>query len=252
MRKNQGNRHPGPESDMYGSLFEQRRSSKNSNSDPSSSSKYLHYQTSLQGVAETETFSGNKEGLVHDGGGENMLTREEAKGTLWSGFINLTNTIIGAGMLGLPGAFAGTGAAGGSLLLLTGAFFSVQGLFLLSKAAQKTGLPSSFYSVARAAVPRYTILIDLAVALKCFGVATGYLITIGDCMVDALDHILMNGDPKYDNRLWLQIVLSRHFWVIGAVLAVSPFSFNRQLDDLKKTSALALAFVFFLAFGIIA
>ena len=89
---------------------------------------------------------------------------------------------------GLPGAFGGTGYVGGSILIVIGAAFSAHGLVLLSKAAQKAGLPSSFYSVARAAVPQYTILIDLAVAMKCFGVATGYLITVGDCMVDALDH----------------------------------------------------------------
>jgi amino acid permease len=172
--------------------------------------------------------------------------------TIWSGVINLTNTIVGAGMLGLPGAFAGTGYFGGTILVLLGSFFSAHGLILLSKAAQRAGLPSSFYSVAQAAVPQYTVLIDLAVALKCFGVATGYLITVGDCMVDALDHILLNGDPEHDDTMFINVLLSRQFWVVAAVLAVMPFSFYRTLDDLKKTSALALIFVFFLAFGIIA
>lgn len=87
--------------------------------------------------------------------------------------INLANTIIGAGMLGLPGAFGGTGYLTGVVLLLIAAMFSAHGLVLLSKSAQKVGLPSSFYSVAAVAVPSYTILVDLAVALKCFGVATG-------------------------------------------------------------------------------
>ena len=178
-------------------------------------------------------------------------TSSEAAGTIWSGFMNLTNTIVGAGMLGLPGAFAGTGIAGGSILILLGAFFSAHGLILLSKAAQRTGLPASFYSAARATVPQYTVLIDLAVALKCFGVATGYLITVGDCMVDAMRHILLNGQQEDDNRRWIQVVLSRQFWVVGAVIGVMPFSFFRHLDDLKKTSALALIFVFFLAVGII-
>ena len=125
---------------------------------------------------------------------EQQPSEQQPQATILSCVINLTNTIIGAGMLGLPGAFAGTGYVGGTILILCGAFFSTNGLYLLSSAAQQAGLPSSFYSVAAAAVPQYTILIDLAVALKCFGVATGYLITISDCMVDALDHILLNGD----------------------------------------------------------
>ena len=36
------------------------------------------------------------------------------------------------------------------------------------------------------------MLIDAAVAVKCFGVATGYLITISDSMVNALHHMLMS------------------------------------------------------------
>ncbi|EED95740.1 amino acid/polyamine transporter, partial [Thalassiosira pseudonana CCMP1335] len=153
-----------------------------------------------------------------------------------SSVVNLTNTIVGAGMLGLPGAFGGTGYIGGLILIILAAGFSAHGLVLLSKCAQRTGLPSSFYSVALAAVPRCTILIDLAVALKCFGVATGYLITISDSMVNALDHIL----------LFASVLLSRRFWVVGALFAVLPFSFYRTLDELKRASALALIFVFML------
>jgi len=137
-------------------------------------------------------------------------------------------------------------------LIFVGAMFSAHGLSLLSRAAQQAGLPSSFYSVARAAVPQYTILIDLAVALKCFGVATGYLITVGDCMVDALDHILLSDDSDEEPSWWISLVLSRRFWVVGATIGVLPVSFFRTLDELKKASALALIFVFFLAFGIIA
>jgi len=212
-----------------------------------------------------EEISKNPPSSLHksDKGSTRSVTREELLGsvqqekikgnaTLLSCVVNLANTIVGAGMLGLPGAFGGTGYVGGSILIFLSACFSAHGLVLLSKAAQQAGLPSSFYSVARAAVPQYTILIDLAVALKCFGVATGYLLTVGDCMVDALDHLLLNGDPDHDDALWIQIVLSRQFWVMGAVLAVLPVSFYRTLDELKKASAVALIFVFFLAFGIIA
>lgn len=174
------------------------------------------------------------------------------RATILSCTINLANTIVGAGMLGLPGAFGGTGWLAGLILIVISAAFSAHGLVLLSKAAQRAGLPSSFYSVALAAVPRYTILIDLAVAMKCFGVATGYLITVADCMIDALDHVLLNGNPENDESFVVSLLLSRHFWVVGALLAVLPFSFYRTLDELKKASALALVFVFLLAAGIIA
>ena len=112
--------------------------------------------------------------------------------TISSGVVNLANTIVGAGMLGLPGAFGGTGWLSGIILIVVSAIFSAHGLVLLSKSAIITGKPASFYSVAHASVPRYTMLIDAAVAVKCFGVATGYLITISDSMVNALHHMLMS------------------------------------------------------------
>lgn len=237
---------------MYGSLF--RRSDTTKVMDAPcitqpSITVLDPFESSVQRPSEDLSASTSRTPLVDEF--QKPVDTAAVTGTIWSGFINLTNTIVGAGMLGLPGAFAGTGIAGGSILILLGSLFSAHGLILLSKAAQRTGLPSSFYSAARATVPKFTILIDLAVALKCFGVATGYLITVGDCMVDAMGHILGNGDLYQSDRLLLRVILSRQFWVVGAVIAVSPFSFYRKLDDLKKTSALALIFVFFLAFGII-
>lgn len=71
-------------------------------------------------------------------------------------------------------------------------------------------------------------------------------------MVNALDHILLTGDPAKDERFHISLLLSRHFWVVGAVVLVLPFSFYRTLDELKKASALALVFVFMLVGMIIA
>jgi len=190
--------------------------------------------------------------------GSGSIISEELRGvgggnaTLFSCTINLANTIVGAGMLGLPGAFGGTGYVGGPVLIFVGAAFSAHGLVLLAKAAIMVGnYPSSFYTVARAAVPRYTVLIDLAVALKCFGVATGYLITVADCMIEALDHILVPGGGPPETMI-VSILLSRRFWVATAAFGVLPVSFFREFDKLKHASAAALAFVFLLALGIVA
>jgi hypothetical protein len=82
----------------------------------------------------------------------------------------LANTILGAGILGLPHAFASSGYGLGLFLLGLAACASGLGLHLLAQSAKKLGeLPSSFYTVAKEALPRWTFLIDLAVAIKCFG-----------------------------------------------------------------------------------
>ena len=96
---------------------------------------------------------------------------------------NLTNTIIGSGVLALPAAFATCGSALGSGLLLVFALFSAHGLHLLSLAAQIVdGNTASFRAVASAAAPRFATFVDLAVIIKCFGVACSYLIVVGDSL----------------------------------------------------------------------
>ena len=109
-----------------------------------------------------------------------LLTSRNGGSTIASGVVNLANTIIGAGMLGLPGAMGSTGYLMGMVLIVISAVFSAHGLVLLSKAACLTGRPSSFYSVALASVPRFTMVIDAAVALKCFGVASGMLCRLSE------------------------------------------------------------------------
>jgi amino acid permease len=80
----------------------------------------------------------------------------------------------------------------------------------------------------------------------------GYLITISDSMVNSLHHMIRTVDPEKDETVIISLLLSRHFWVVGAMVSVLPFCFYRTLDELKRASALALVFVFMLVGMIIA
>ncbi len=196
------------------------------------------------------------------------------KASVMSCVINLLNTVAGAGMLGLPGAYAGAGYFTGTLLLMIAAFFSALGLRLLAisaatvetrnrnmNQAQGSGSeyqkkPASFYTVAHAALPEFTIFIDAAVALKCFGVATGYFVTVGDCMVDSFHYILRNIPYREDETSVQEIeeavFTNRDFWIVCALIFVIPISFFRQLDSLKVTSTLSLLLIYGLVIGIVA
>ena len=155
--------------------------------------------------------------------------------SLTAGVANLANTILGAGMLGLPHAFAEAGFVPGTLMLFIFGAFSSLGLHLLSEAADRTGRPSTFYAVAEAAQPGAGLVIDVAIAIKCFGVGTSYLIVVGDSMPKAIAATGVQGGLLIERRLWTFI----------AAALVSPLAYCKRIDALKYTSAFALACVLF-------
>lgn len=207
--------------------------------------------TSLHGP---NGFLAEKKHVLKTSGETNKPLIHLANASVISCIINLCNTILGAGMLGLPGAFAETGMILGILLLVIAALFSANGLRLLSLSAEKVGFrsdkPSSFYVVAKAAVPRFTLLIDFAVAIKCFGVAASYFVTVGDAMVDACRYLLQHF--ARENALMDALFTSRIFWMFCGLLFVIPLSFFKTLDALKTTSALSVAFTVILGVGVVA
>lgn len=154
----------------------------------------------------------------------------------FSCFLNLANTILGSGMLGMPYAIANTGWLFGSVLTLLCGYFSSLALHSLAMCALEVPGDSSFFSVANNVMPTLSSLIDLAVALKCFGVATSYLIVMGDLMPEVMEQF---GGSSLSQ--------SRELWVLVGFGIVAPLSYLRSLDSLKFTSFLSLGFVFFLA-----
>jgi amino acid permease len=152
--------------------------------------------------------------------------------TFFSAYISLTNTVVGSGILGLPYAFSCTGWILGCILLLICAVLSSTSLHLLALCGARTAKPSSFYAVAEIVSPGYTFIIDVAVALKCFGVATSYLIVIGDLMPDVM--VELNAT---------ELFLRRSTWVIIGWLLLVPLSFLDSLNAFKWTSTVSVIFI---------
>ena len=147
----------------------------------------------------------------------------------------LSHTILGSGMLGLPYAMSHTGWILGSFLLLLCSFLSSFALHLLAVCALKEKGPSSFYTISKNTVPKFSLLIDVAVAIKCFGVATTHLIVIGDMMPDAMRFFNASGS-----------LVHRPMWTLLGCVIVSPLSFYRNLFSLKFVSMFAIMLVMFL------
>ncbi|KAF9359026.1 hypothetical protein BGX26_000353 [Mortierella sp. AD094] len=176
----------------------------------------------------------------------------------WSCTINLSNTILGTGMLAMPGALAAVGLLLGSLMIVFSACASGLGLYFLSRSASRTeGRHASFFACSKLTYPWAAVIFDFAIAIKCFGVGISYLIIIGDLMpgvVRSLSEAAFiaaggDGSGEMDPALWF--LVDRRFWITIFMGIIAPISFLKKLDSLKATSALALSAVFYLVFIVI-
>ena len=164
------------------------------------------------------------------------------KASWFSCYANLTSTIIGAGVLGMPYAYANLGWYFGLFIITFSAISSGFALYFLSLCAKKNGGPSSFYSVAEMCLPSCScFIIDALVLIKCFGVGTSYLLVIGDLMPSAMGG--GGGDSMWTKRTT---------YVTIAFIFVSPICFFPSLDALKYTSSLSVVFAFFLSLVVVA
>ena len=160
-----------------------------------------------------------------------IIVRNQA--SLFSSYSNLTSTIIGAGFLALPYAFSQFGWMLGLITLTLAGLSSAFSLVLLSLCAKHiTDKPSSFHAVAEIALPKLSYLIDFAVAIKCWGVATSYIIIISDLMPVACEQ-----------SQCYSFFNDRDTWVTIAFMIVSPLCCFHSIDALKWTSSISLLFI---------
>lgn len=144
--------------------------------------------------------------------------------SLKSSILNLSNTILGTGLLALPAAFKHAGIVLGLFMVFSSSFLAGVSLFLLSEAAGLSGSKSTatFYSVCEAALPRLSLLVDGIVILSTFAGAATYLMVATDSFVN-----MAGNDVRWP-------------WTIMSVAIVSPFCFFRSFNALKYTSGCAV------------
>lgn len=160
--------------------------------------------------------------------------------TTISSIVNLLNTIVGAGTLAMPSVLSHMGIMLGVVLILWSGVTAAFGLYLQSKCARYLDRgTSSFFALSQITYPNASVIFDLAIAVKCFGVGVSYMIIIGDLMPGVM---LGFNDRAAD----IPYLVDRHFWITAFMLLVIPLSFLRRLDSLKYTSIVALVSIGYL------
>lgn len=170
-----------------------------------------------------------------------QITRVAAipQGSITSSVINISNTILGSGMVAMPSAVAAVGLANGIILMIICAALSSFGLYLLGIIASRVGRKSSFFSCSQITYPALAPLFDLAVAVKCFGVSISYLVITGGLIPQIILGFYPNISPQ---SAWLQ----KTTWITISMVIVAPTCFLKKLDSLKYTSGFSLIAVSYL------
>eukprot|EP00727_Mastigamoeba_balamuthi_P005042 m51a1_g14536 hypothetical protein (494) ;mRNA; r:947305-949157 len=157
---------------------------------------------------------------------------------------NLTNTMLGAGMLGMSYVFAYVGMALGPILITVCAVLALFGARLLFDCAGKmvrdqTGPDKpTFYSLAAQALPRSGRVVDGAVFIMCFCTLLAYLIILGDLIPNAVDFVAADSWPAF--------LVTKSFWLPVAVVPLSLLCFFKRLDSMLWGSVVVLVSVVYL------
>ena len=91
---------------------------------------------------------------------------EQKQASIFSSMMNLSNTILGAGLLGLPYAISKSGWFLAIILFAIMGTLSFIGLNLSCSAAKIKSPAASYYTLSEISVPRAKKLVDFAVAFK--------------------------------------------------------------------------------------
>ncbi len=150
--------------------------------------------------------------------------------TFEAAYLNLLKTSIGSGVLNFPYLFKTYGILLTILLtIITGMFASV-GLILLSICAHEVGRTADMSTLSRLAIPHTTIIVNIAVFIKCFGVSTSYVIIARQLLPSFLERITRS------HSFFTTPAISLLLFVI----AVFPFTLLHKMDKLKYTSFIGI------------
>ncbi|KAF3765831.1 hypothetical protein M406DRAFT_339173 [Cryphonectria parasitica EP155] len=163
--------------------------------------------------------------------------RQRPKSGLRSAFMNMANSIIGAGIIGQPYAFRQAGLLSG-IILLIGLTVVVDWTICLIVVNSKLSGANSFQGTVEKCFGRSGLIaISLAQWLFAFGGMVAFGVVVGD----TIPHVLAAIWPGLRDVPVLGLLTDRRAAIVVFVLGVSfPLTLYRDIAKLAKASTLAL------------
>ncbi|SCU95328.1 LAME_0F11716g1_1 [Lachancea meyersii CBS 8951] len=154
-----------------------------------------------------------------------------------SGVLTLLHTACGAGILAMPYAFKPFGLLPGFLMIVFCGLCSLAGLVIQGRVSKYVeSRNASFFALSQVTYPQLSVVFDLAIAVKCFGVGVSYLVVVGDLLPRIFE--VFTAHSLFSNR---------NFHITMVMLfIVSPLCFLKKLSSLRYASMVAISSVAYL------
>ncbi|XP_056116817.1 sodium-coupled neutral amino acid transporter 3-like [Rhinichthys klamathensis goyatoka] len=200
------------------------------------SKQYLELHIVIENITESETF-------LHDkSNGTTNFTDFEGKTSFGMSIFNLSNAIMGSGILGLAYAMANTGIILFVILLISIALLSAYSIHLLLKSAEVVGIRAYEQLGNRAFGTPGKILAGCVITLHNIGAMSTYLFIVKIELPHVIQGLMELPD---DYTAWF--VNGKYLIIIVSVGIILPLAFMKRLGYLGYTSGLSLScMVFFL------
>ncbi|KAJ0124918.1 transmembrane transporter [Diaporthe amygdali] len=163
--------------------------------------------------------------------------RQRPKSGLRAAFMNMANSIIGAGIIGQPYAFKQAGLLSG-VVLLVGLTVVVDWTICLIVVNSKLSGANSFQGTVEHCFGRSGLI---AISLAQWLFAFGGMVAFGVIVGDTIPHVLQAVWPGLSDMPVLGILADRRAVIVIFILGVSyPLTLYRDIAKLAKASTLAL------------
>ncbi|KAE8856707.1 hypothetical protein PTNB73_09429 [Pyrenophora teres f. teres] len=168
---------------------------------------------------------------------EDHLENARPRSGMRSAFMNMANSIIGAGIIGQPYAIRNAGLITGTVLLI-GLTIVVDWTIRLIVINSKLSGTDSFQATVQHCFGKSGLIaISLAQWLFAFGGMVAFCVIVGD----TIPRVMNSFFPSLDDMPFLWLLTNRRAVMILLILGISfPLSLYRDISKLAKASGLAL------------
>ncbi|KAI5809574.1 transmembrane amino acid transporter protein-domain-containing protein [Peziza echinospora] len=174
--------------------------------------------------------------------------RERPLSGMGMAFFNMSNSIIGAGIIGQPYAFRQAGLGVGLILLVTLTVVVNWTINLIVINSKLSGANSFQATVSACFGKPGLIAISIAQWAFAYGGMVAFYIIIGD----SIPHVMAGFFPNLEHIPVLGLLTNRRAVIVICTICISfPLSLYRDISKLAKASAFALLSMFVIIFAIL-